>query len=320
MSKTIAVIGATGSQGGSVARTFLKLAGWKVRAITRNTDSDKAKALASEGAEIISANVDDESSLVKAFEGATAIFAVTNFWEHLFTGSSPEESGVKEAEQAKKLARAASQTSSLEHYIWSTLPGAKALTNGKFPVPHFDYKAEVDDWIRSDLPELHKKTTYLVLGFYPSNLAFFPMLKPFEIPNSYGKWVQIIPSSASALMPVSGDINVTPGLWTRQIIAKPELTKGRNVDIAPELLTFGKMLEIYGEVTGRQTAYIQSSLEDFTNVWGVGGKEIGDQFVFGEQFKDGWGSKNSVSKEELDIKDDEWPSFKQTLEGLKDHL
>lgn len=99
----------------------------------------------------------------------------------MFTGSSPAESGEKEAEQAKKLARAVSKTSSLEHYVWSTLPSAKAQTNGKFPVPHLDYKAEVDEWIRSDLPDLHKKTTYLVLGFYPNNFASFPNLKPFEL-------------------------------------------------------------------------------------------------------------------------------------------
>ncbi|KAJ4348070.1 uncharacterized protein N0V89_009442 [Didymosphaeria variabile] len=320
MSKTIAVVGATGAQGGSVARAFLKLDGWKVRAITRNTGSDNAKKLASEGAEVVSANADDEASLLKAFEGINVVFAVTNFWEHLFTGSSPDESGVKEAEQAKKLARAASQTSSLEHYVWSTLPSAKALTNGKFPVPHLDYKAEVDDWIRSDLPDLHAKTTYLILGFYPNNFANFPNVKPFEIPGSWGKWVQILPTSASAVIPVSGDINITPGLYTRQIVAKPELTKGKYVDISPEILTFGEMLKQYGEVTGRQTAYIQVSAEDFTSVWGVGGKEMADQFAFGEQFKDGWGSASSITKEDLGIKDDEWPSFKQTLESMKDQL
>ncbi|KAF2443614.1 NAD(P)-binding protein [Karstenula rhodostoma CBS 690.94] len=320
MSKTIAIVGATGAQGGSVARAFLKLDGWKVRAITRNTGSDNAKKLASEGAEVVSANTDDEASLVKAFEGATAVFAVTNFWEHLFTGSSPAESGEKEAEQAKKLARAASHTSSLEHYVWSTLPSAKGATNGKFPVPHLDYKAEVDEWIRSDLPDLHAKTTYLVLGFYPNNFVNFPNLKPFELPASWGKWVQILPTSPKAVIPVSGDINVTPGLWTRQIITNPELTKGQYVDIAPETLSFGEMLKIYGEVTGRQTAFIQTSVEDFTGVWGAPGKELADQFVFGEQFTDGWGSASTLSKEDLGIKDDEWPGFRQTLESFKDQL
>lgn len=101
---------------------------------------------------------------------------------------------------------------------------------------------------------------------------------------------------------------------------RPELTKGKYVDIAPETLSFGKMLEIYGEVTGRQTAYIQSSVEDYVSLWGIPGKELADQLVFGEQFKDGWGSSESISKEDLGIKDDEWPGFKQTLEGLKDQL
>jgi hypothetical protein len=106
---------------------------------------------------------------------------VTNFWEHLFTGKSQAESGEAEARQAMNLARAASKTSTLEHYIWSTLPNAKKLSNGKTPCAHLDYKAEVDDKIRSELPELAKKTTFLFFGYYPSNMVFFPMVKPFEL-------------------------------------------------------------------------------------------------------------------------------------------
>ena len=79
------------------------------------------------------------------------------------------------------LARAAAATSTLEHYIWSTLPSAKTLSKGKAPCAHLDYKAEVDDRIRSDLPELAKKTTFLFFGFYPSNFVFFPSCKPFEL-------------------------------------------------------------------------------------------------------------------------------------------
>jgi hypothetical protein len=211
------------------------------------------------------------------------------------------------------------------------------LTNGKFPVPHLDYKAEVDKWIRSDLPELHAKTTYLVLGFYPNNFITFPNCKPFELvsgtsfssehnanilrqPGSWGKWIQVLPTSPDAVIPVSGDINITPGVWTRQIIAKPELTKTKYVDIGPETLSFGEMLKLYGEVTGRQTAFVQSSVDDYVNVWGIPGKEMADQLVFGEQFKEGWGSATSISKEDLGIKDDEWPGFKQTLETYKDQL
>jgi hypothetical protein len=118
-------------------------------------------------------------------QGAQAIFGVTNFWEHLFTGKSQKDSGEAEARQAFNLARAAAATSSLEHYIWSTLPSASKLSNGKMPVPHMDYKAEVDERIRKELPDLASKTTYLFFGYYPSNLAFFPMIKPFELVGLY---------------------------------------------------------------------------------------------------------------------------------------
>lgn len=79
------------------------------------------------------------------------------------------------------LARVAAEMDTLEHYIWSTLPPAKELTGGKCPVPHFDYKAAVDRRIREELPNLASKTTFLFFGFYPSNFAFFPMLKPLIV-------------------------------------------------------------------------------------------------------------------------------------------
>ena len=68
MTKIIAVCGGTGQQGGGVANVLLKTPGWKVRVITRNVDGDKAKALKEKGAEVVAANIDDEASLVKAFE------------------------------------------------------------------------------------------------------------------------------------------------------------------------------------------------------------------------------------------------------------
>ena len=178
MSKIITVIGATGSQGGSVARKFLEDKSWKVRAITRNINSDAAKSLASSGAEIVSADLDDEASLVKAFEGATAIFGVTNFWEHFFSKPVGAEACMNiEYAQACALANAAVKTSTLKHYIWSTIPSSEALSNGRLKVWHFEGKAKADDYIREKLPELAAKTTFLWVGYYPANVAHFPMLK-----------------------------------------------------------------------------------------------------------------------------------------------
>lgn len=109
---------------------------------------------------------------------------MTNFWEHLFTGKTDTEAGEIEKAQALTLARAAAKSSSLEHYVWSTLPDAKKTSNGKCPVPHLDYKAEVDNIIRQEMPELARKTTFLFFGYYGTNMAFFPFCKPMEVVSS----------------------------------------------------------------------------------------------------------------------------------------
>lgn len=78
------------------------------------------------------------------------------------------------------LARAAAKSATHQHYVWSTLPSAKKTFGGKFAVPHLDYKAEVDDAIRKELPDLLKKTTFLYFGFYGTNVVLFPFCKPVE--------------------------------------------------------------------------------------------------------------------------------------------
>lgn len=86
---------------------------------------------------------------------------MTNWWEHLFSGKTRNEAGVLEEEQRMKLTRAAARTPSLEHYIWSPTPSAKGVTNGELLTPHMDYKANIDEGNRNELPELAVKTTYL---------------------------------------------------------------------------------------------------------------------------------------------------------------
>lgn len=184
MSKIIAVTGATGAQGGGVVNVMKKTPGWTVRAVTRNPQSDAAKKLSAEGIEVVKADMDDEASLKKAFEGVSAVFAVTNWWEHLFSGKGPDEAGEIEEEQGMNLARAAAATPTLENYLWSTTPSAKRRFNGEHLTPHMDYKANIDERIKKELPELAAKTTYLYMGYYPQNMAFFPTLKPFEVVSS----------------------------------------------------------------------------------------------------------------------------------------
>ena len=168
--KLIAVLGSTGSQGSGLVSAILAdpSGGYAVRAITRDTSKDKAKAMASKGAEVVAADLDDVESLKKAFAGAYGVFAVTNFWEHF--------SGEKEIAQAKNIAEAA-KAAGVKHVVWSTLEDTRKLMKaddermpmlqGKYRVPHFDAKAEANAHF-AGLP-----TTFFMVSFYWDNLYLF---------------------------------------------------------------------------------------------------------------------------------------------------
>src|SRR4030095_4864381 len=168
--KIIAVTGATGPRRGALPRAILPdpSGGFAARAITRDPSKDKAKALASAGAEVVAANIDDVESLKKAFAGAYGVYGVTNFWEHF--------SGEKEKAQSKNIADAA-KAAGAKHVIWSTLEDTRKLMTAddkrmpmlqeKYRVPHFDAKAEADAYF-AGLP-----VTYLVTSFYWDNLYMF---------------------------------------------------------------------------------------------------------------------------------------------------
>jgi hypothetical protein len=191
MTKIIAVCGATGTQGRGVINIMRDTPGWTVRALTRNPASPAAQKLSASGITVVQASFDDPDSLAKAFEGVHAVFAVTNWWESLFAGKSRDEAGAIEEAHGMNIARAAAAVPSLEHFLWSTCPGAGFhvpklyLEDGTTPlaVPHMDYKAKVDIRIREELPELAAKTTYLYFGYYPQNINVFPFLKLISGPG-----------------------------------------------------------------------------------------------------------------------------------------
>jgi uncharacterized protein YbjT (DUF2867 family) len=172
--KIIAVVGATGAQGGGLVRAILgdRSSEFGVRALTRKASTDKAKALADLGAEVVEATVEDEASLERAFRGAYGAFCVTFFWDHL----SPE----KEMGHAGAMARAAKK-SGVHHVIWSTLEDTRKWVPleddrmptlmGKYKVPHFDGKGASDQlFVDQGVP-----TTNLLTSFYWDNLVHFGM-------------------------------------------------------------------------------------------------------------------------------------------------
>ena len=195
--KIIAVLGSTGSQGGGLCRAILgdSAGGFACRAITRDPSKDKAKALATAGAEVVQADLDDVESLKKAFAGAYGVYAVTNFWEHF--------SGEKEKSQAKNIAEAA-KAAGVKHVVWSTLEDIRKfmkpddkrmpMLQEKYRVPHFDAKAEANAYF-AGLP-----TTLLVTSFYWDNLYMFG-LAPKK--GEDGKLAWALPQRTSAKSPMA---------------------------------------------------------------------------------------------------------------------
>ena len=150
--KLIAVIGATGQQGGSVVRALQAQGQFKVRALTRHPG--KHRGLADE---VVEADLDRPESLKTAFAGAHGVFLVTNFWEQ----------GADELKQATAAVRAAKQAG-VQHFIWSTLPDADAISGGKLHVPHFTGKAKVDRIVKEAGFAHH---TFVIAPFFYQNLA-----------------------------------------------------------------------------------------------------------------------------------------------------
>jgi uncharacterized protein YbjT (DUF2867 family) len=170
--KLIAIVGATGAQGGGLARAILSDpdGGFAVRALTRDPSAEKATALAALGAEVVQADIDDEASVSSAFDGAYGAYCLTNFWEHF--------SGEKEIVQAGNMARAA-KIAGLKHVIWSTFEDSRKwipLTDdrmptlqGRFKVAHFDAKSEADHFFT----DLGVPTTFLLTSAYWENFIYF---------------------------------------------------------------------------------------------------------------------------------------------------
>jgi hypothetical protein len=180
MSKLIVVVGATGEQGGGVVNLFLSEPGWKVRGITRNPSSEKAKNLAAKGVEVVKADLNDEESLENAFRGATAIFAFTDYYDTFFDIGA-EKSMEVEFEQGKRLARAALKNPSLERLILSCAPDTNRITNGEAVCPHLDGKGQYVTYITKEMPELAGKTTFVVFTIFANNALLYDIFKPIYV-------------------------------------------------------------------------------------------------------------------------------------------
>jgi uncharacterized protein YbjT (DUF2867 family) len=277
--KIIAVIGATGAQGGGLARAILAAHGgpFAVRAITRNVDSDKAKQLADAGAEVVAGDLDDEASLERAFDGAFGAYCVTNFWEHF----SPE----KELAQAANLARAAKRAD-VRHAIWSTLEDTRewvALDDQRMPtlmdkykVPHFDAKGEADEFFTEDgVP-----TTLLLTSFYWDNFIHFGM-GPQKGPD--GSLAIGFPMGDKKLPGIAAE---DIGKCALGIFKKGEELIGATVGIAGEHLTGDEMAAAFTRVLEREVRYNAVPPEVYRGFGFPGAEDLGNMFQFKRDFNE----------------------------------
>ena len=277
--KIIAVTGATGAQGGGLVRAITSdpSGGFAARAITRDVNSDKAKAVAKLGAELVAANLDDAASLKSAFSGAHGAFCVTAFWEHF----SPE----KELAQATAMAQAA-KAAGVQHVIWSTLENTRKwvpLTDnrmptlmGKYKVPHFDAKGEADDVFR----KVGVPTTFLLTSMYWDNLIYFGM-GPKKGPD--GKLVFNLPMGAKKLPGIAvADI----GKCAYGIFKKGGEYIGKTVGIAGEHLTGGEMAAALSKALGQPVSYNAVPFDVYRGLGFPGADDLGNMFQFKHDFED----------------------------------
>lgn len=231
-SKLIVVIGATGLQGGSVARLFASKPGWRVRGITRNPDKPSNAGLRDLGIELVAADLNDVASLDKAFEGANVIFANTDFWQFLSdpstyataeaTGKPPNHVAFdREVQQGKNAVDAAAKhTDTLDRFIWSTLSDTKKWSKGEFTWNfHFDSKAAVEQYIKDSQPALAAKTSYLQVGMYLQNWQMNPALRPQKKPD--GTFTISLPKAFEDYPAPLVDPSRDTGLFVQALVDAP---------------------------------------------------------------------------------------------------
>jgi uncharacterized protein YbjT (DUF2867 family) len=287
--KIIAVIGATGAQGGGLVSAILKdkRGPFAVRAITRDPNSEKAKALAEAGAEVVAADVDDEKSLAKAFKGAYGAFCVTFFWAHL----KPE----KELAEARNMAKAA-KDAGVKHVIWSTLEdtrksiplsdGRMPTLMGKYKVPHFDAKGEAN----AIFTELGVPTTFLVTSFYWDNFIHFGM-GPKK--GADGKLAITLPLGTKKLAGIAAE---DIGKTAYAIFEKGSEMIGKTVGIAGGHLTGAQMAKSLTKALGQEVRYNDVPPATYRSFGFTGADDLGNMFQFNSEFEQDCCDARSISE------------------------
>jgi len=286
--KIIAVLGATGAQGGGLVHAILADpdGGFAARAVTRDPNSDKAKALAAAGAEVVAGDVTDEDSLRRAFEGAYGAYGVTFYWAHY----SPQ----RETAEARAIATAA-RDAHVKHVIWSTLEDTRnsvPLSDDRMPtlmehykVPHFDGKGEGD----AAFAELGVPTTYLLTSFYWDNFIHFGM-GPTR--GEDGKLAITLPLGDAKMPSIAAE---DIGGCAYGIFKRPELI-GKRVGIAGEHLSGADFAAGFSKLLGEEVRYNSVEPSVYRSFGFPGADDLGNMFQFKRDFESDFRKPRDVQR------------------------
>jgi uncharacterized protein YbjT (DUF2867 family) len=276
--KIIAVVGATGAQGGGLVRAIAAHPDgpFTARAITRDPGSEAAQALAAlPNVEVVQADTDDQASVERAFAGAYGAFCVTFFWVDL----SPEH----ELAQARNMA-AAAKAAGVEHVVWSTLEDTRhwvtddrmPTLQGTYKVPHYDGKADADAAFR----EAGVPTTFFRTSFFWENLIYFGLGTPVR--GEDGVLAVTMPMGDSRLPAIAAeDIGkIAYGIFERggEFI-------GQTVSVMGEALTGHQMAEKLGKALGEEVRYTEVDPDVYRGFGFPAADECGNMFQFKRDFE-----------------------------------
>jgi uncharacterized protein YbjT (DUF2867 family) len=277
----IAVIGATGTQGGGLVRAILAdhNSPFSVRAITRKPDSEKAQALSKLGVEVVAGDADNPASLERAFAGAHGVFCVTNYWEHFSVD--------REGSQATAMARA-TKTAGVQHVIWSTLEDTRKriplddarlpTINGKYKVPHFDSKGSVDHVFAEEAAP----TTYLLAAFYWDNFIYFGM-GPRK--GADGELALSMPLGGVKLPGIAAE---DIGGCAYGLFRRGTSTVGKRFGIAGEVLSGHEMAAKMANAFGCKVNFNDVPFDVYRGLGFPGAEDLGNMFqyqaILGDEF------------------------------------
>mmetsp|Transcript_1952 Transcript_1952/g.3460 ORF Transcript_1952/g.3460 Transcript_1952/m.3460 type:complete len:306 (+) Transcript_1952:163-1080(+) len=264
MSKVIAVFGATGAQGGSVANALLESGKWKVRALT--SEESRGAALKAKGAEVVKCSVHDSKDIENALKGAYGAYVVTNFWDPSIM--------LKEGEILKNIIKIAKEVG-VQHLVLATLPDAEKVSGGKYKVEHFTLKANAGDYAKSlGFPYL----TFVEASYYYSN--WFAFFKPTKEEDGTLVWKVPMKGKISQY-----DAQEDTGRATAAAFADPEKYNKKYILLEGDFLTPEESVALIGKAIGKKTRTEFVPYEVFAQLGFPGAHELADMGAWFDHYE-----------------------------------